>query len=131
MVRSEQTLRTLRNSKLGILVSDVLPSSSPRDYRPTNSIGTKDPEQKSSKDQDLWRRRSRKRNQRWFCLLIIWYMLKQYQDIFDEGTMEQLLECMSVLDSFPNADNISGTIVIDDPYVYLVRWYHSHSLDQI
>jgi len=58
-------------------------------------------------------------------------MLKQYQDIFDEGTMEQLLECMSVLDSFPNADNISGTIVIDDPYVYLVRWYHSHSLDQI
>jgi hypothetical protein len=72
------------------------------------------------------------REQKWYCALIIWYMLNQNVEIFQEEVVkEQLWKSLPNFDAMKNEDSESGTASLDDSNMCFLRWYHSHSFIKI
>ena len=125
--------REFQNPLLGILPSDVLPVDQDlrRDARFQNS--------KSGPKEDYRKRvrqlqERRPKDQKWYCALIIWYIMHQYGEVLEDRKLRaDMWICLSSLEAIQNDDiySGSGTNTIDDARIYFLRWYHSHSFINI
>jgi hypothetical protein len=120
--------RERRNPLLGILASDVIPPQmEQRKCTPAifNRLGW-------SIQQDRKHQDPKPRDQKWYCVLIIWFMLNQHSGIFQENDgREQLWGSLPIFASFKNEDSDTGTSALDDCSMCFLRWYHSHSFVKI
>jgi len=125
-------LRNRQNPPRGILSSDVLAHSpSPRVCRPVglNSQWPAQPDHKTScgKFQE-----SRSRGHRWYCALIIWYVMKECDKVFlDDEIREQLWKTIEVFQAMKNDQNDDALLRHEELHLCFLRWYHSHSFIQI
>jgi hypothetical protein len=122
----------LQDPQLGILTSDVRFTPPRRRKCKPASLDKQDFVVQKDHGKQNRRQEFRLRSQKWYCALIVWYMLTQCPEIFLEvDTNDQLWNCLPDLNSIRNEDNDAGTAVLDDSYVCFLRWYHSHSVAQI
>jgi hypothetical protein len=124
----------LRNPQHGILPCDIVPQLESRKRKCTpvslNRLGRSMPQNRRYQyHQDP---KLEDQEQKWYCALIIWYMLNQNIEIFQEEVVkEKLWKSLPNFDAMKNEDSESGTASLDDSATCFLRWYHSHSFVKI
>ena len=74
----------------------------------------------------------RLRNQKWFCALIICYLMQQDSSVLKpEDITKELRRALPLFDKIRNKDDVSHLVGFEDPYTCLIRSYHSYSIAQI
>ncbi|KAM7194686.1 hypothetical protein V8F20_007878 [Naviculisporaceae sp. PSN 640] len=85
------------------------------------------------------RQRIRMRSQRWYCAIMIWYLVRNLPDecMKDSDLQEGLWNALRIFTStdksnkFTNQDNRTDTDLLDDTYGCILRWYHSFAVWRI
>jgi hypothetical protein len=121
------------NPPRGILSSDVLlPSNSFRDCQSVGlgSLWPTPPEQKSI---EKWMvQESKLKGHRWYCSLIIWYIMRQRGAVFEDDRLkERLWETLPLFETMKNEQNDFTALIRGGSTLCFIRWYHSHSFVQI
>jgi hypothetical protein len=73
------------------------------------------------------------RLQKWYCAIILWYLIKEmFKLVEDDLEIRNLCwSALETLGAMDNNDNATGTLLADDAYRCMLRWYHSHSIVEI
>jgi hypothetical protein len=127
----------IRSQRLGLLPSDARPASDgPRPLRPCQqSTPERDLEgAKMDRMVQLKRQELRLRSQKWYCALIIWYVMKHLGDVFDEAPAMMSLVRSRMVNLFAirdDEDTMDARNAQDEPLGCMMRWYHYHSLQKI
>ena len=123
--------RHRRTPLVRMLSSDVVYRSTRRECRPT-AILTEEWRIQRERKRERQLKDYEPRDQRWYCALIIWYVMSQCPEVLRGDEIQgQLLKALPILHSFKNQPKDGGTGALDDLSQYFLRWYHSHSLVEI
>ena len=125
----------LHDPETGILVADVFPAPPEKrrcQPRPTCEDGAGETDHDDGLGQGGGPRGARLRGQRFYLAIIIWYIMKQIPDVFeDEAIREHLWSHIRQISRIKNNDNRAHAIASDDPHGCFARWYHSFSVSSI
>ncbi|KAH9210632.1 hypothetical protein DL95DRAFT_526188, partial [Leptodontidium sp. 2 PMI_412] len=117
----------------GILPSDITPQfSRARNCQIGPTLISELPIQHGRYDRrekDRQHRDPKAKDQKWYCSLILWYIMRQCPSIYASGHMrERLWNCIETLSSFESYDRERDARYADEPSVCFLLWYHNHSI---
>jgi hypothetical protein len=133
-LQTPEPSRCLQDPQIGILASDVLSGPSPaakRKCKPRLCPPEHMCNRAHCRHEPTGLKGETRKNQKYYCAPIIWYVLKQLPEVFEGGCCRAALwDSVGVLSAISSRENI-GVLALDDPTGCLVRWYHSFSLARI
>lgn len=121
----------------GVLPSDVccapLDPPTPEPVSPIEQqFGSDNPPRRDRRPgAEQVKQKIRMRSQKWYCAMIIWYILLELpKEYLTRDMRDRLWSVIEPLTSnqFKNEDNRTDTAILDDAYGCILRWYHSFSV---